>query len=234
VKALRSGREDLDQGLAPGPWTKWGRGLPFWWVGFGSALGRLATLRSCDNTRQLVDMEYSASIIGREQQIIDLFIASFAESDGTEEAELIGEFVRHMLHDTPERDLFVFIAEDSGEIIGSVMFSRLIYDEDERVVFILSPLAVATEHQGKGIGQSLVTYGLKALEAAHVDAALTYGDPAYYSKVGFLQISEAFAAAPFALTRPEGWLAQSLTDTELAPLKGSPHCVEALSNPMLW
>lgn len=139
-----------------------------------------------------------------------------------------------MLHGTPERDLFVFIAEDAGEIIGSVMFSRLVYDADERVVFILSPLAVAAEHQGKGIGQSLVTYGLKALKAAHVDAAVTYGDPAYYSKVGFSQISEAFAAAPFSLTRPEGWLAQSLTGTELAPLKGSPHCVEALSNPMLW
>jgi len=59
-------------------------------------------------------MEHSASIRGREQQIIDLFIASFAESDGTEEAALIGEFVRHMLHDTPDRDLFVFIAEDRG------------------------------------------------------------------------------------------------------------------------
>jgi hypothetical protein len=27
---------------------------------------------------------------------------------------------------------------------------------------------------------------------------------------------------------------QSLTDTELAPLKGSPRCVEALTNPVLW
>jgi predicted N-acetyltransferase YhbS len=179
-------------------------------------------------------MEYSAGIRGREQQIIDLFIAAFTVSDGTEEGLLIGDFVRHMLHGTPERDWFVFIAEDAGEIIGSVIFSRLIYDQDERVVFILSPLAVATEHQRKGIGQRLVTYGLKALEAAHVDVAVTYGDPGYYSKVGFSQISEAFAAAPFALTRPDGWLAQSLTDRELAPLKGSPRCVEALSNPVLW
>jgi citrate synthase len=37
----------------------------------------------------------------------------------------------------------------------------------------------------------------------------------YYSKVDFLQISEAFAAAPFALTRLVGWLAQALTDMEL-------------------
>jgi predicted N-acetyltransferase YhbS len=130
--------------------------------------------------------------------------------------------------------LFVFIAEDAGEIVGSVIFSRLIYDQDERIVFILLPLAVATEHQERGIGQMLVTYGLKALEAAHANVAVTYGDPGYYSKVGFSQISKTFAAAPFALTRPDGWLAQPLTDTELAPLKGSPRCVEALINPALW
>jgi predicted N-acetyltransferase YhbS len=182
----------------------------------------------------LVDVEYSASIRGREQKIIDLFIAAFTASEGAEEGALIGDFVQHMLHGSPQRDLFVFVAEDGGEIVGSVIFSRLIYDQDERIVFILSPLAVATDHQGMGIGQRLVTYGLKALKAAHVDVAVTYGDPAYYSKVGFSQISEAFAAAPFALTRPEGWLAQSLTDTVLAPLKGSPHCVEALIDPTLW
>lgn len=179
-------------------------------------------------------MEFSAGIRGRERQIIDLFIAAFTATEGAEEGALIGDFVRHMLHGTPERDLFVFMAEDAGEIVGSVIFSRLIYDQDERVVFILSPLAVATDHQGRGIGQRLVTFGLKALKAAHVDLAVTYGDPSYYSKVGFSQISEAFAAAPFPLTRPEGWLARSLTDTELAPLKGSPRCVEALSNPALW
>jgi putative acetyltransferase len=181
-----------------------------------------------------VDVEYSADIKGREQQIIDLFIAAFTASEGKVEGALIGDFVRRMLHSTPERDLFVFIAEDGREIVGSVIFSRLIYDHDERAVFILSPLAVITEYQGMGIGQRLVTHGLRTLEAAHVDVAVTYGDPGYYSKVGFSQISEAFASAPFALTRPEGWLAQSLTCTALAPLKGSPHCVEALSDPKLW
>ena len=179
-------------------------------------------------------MEFSAGSKGREQQIIDLFTATFTASEGEEEGALVGGLVRSLLRGTPEQDLFVFTAMEAGAIVGSACFSRLTYDQDERTVFILSPLAVATEHQGRGIGQRLVTYGLKALEAAHVDVAVTYGDPSYYSKVGLSQVSEAFAAAPFALTRPEGWLARSLTDTELAPLKGSPRCVEALSNPALW
>jgi predicted N-acetyltransferase YhbS len=182
----------------------------------------------------VVDLEYSASSRGREQEIIDLMAATFTASEGIEEGALIGDFVRHLLHSTPERDLFVFIAQDGGEIVGSVIFSRLTYDHDDRIVFILSPLAVATKFQGKGIGRKLVAHGLKTLEAAHVDVAVTYGDPGFYSKVGFSQISEAFAAAPFRLTRPEGWMGKSLTDRELTPLKGSPRCVEALSDPKLW
>jgi predicted N-acetyltransferase YhbS len=159
----------------------------------------------------LIDVKYSAGIRSREGQIINLFIAAFTASNGAEEGALMGDFVRRMLHGTAERDLFVFIAEDAGEIVGSVIFSRLIYDQDERIVFILLPLAVATEHQERGIGQMLVTYGLKALEAAHANVAVTYGDPGYYSKVGFSQISKTFAAAPFALTRPR-WLAGTAVD----------------------
>jgi predicted N-acetyltransferase YhbS len=179
-------------------------------------------------------MEYSAVARGREREIIDLFIGAFTASEGTEEGALIGRFVSNMLHGTAEQDLFVLVAEDAGKIVGCVIFSRMIYDRDDRDVFILSPLAVATEHQRKGIGQKLLNYGLATLEAAHVDLIVTYGDPGFYSKVGFSQITEAVAAAPFALTRPEGWLALPLTDTELAPLKGSPLCVEALRNPALW
>jgi predicted N-acetyltransferase YhbS len=179
-------------------------------------------------------MQYSAGASGREHKIIDLFIAAFTESEGTEEGTLIGNFVSHMLHSAPERDLFVFVAEDAGEIVGSAIFSRLIYDQDSRIVFILSPLAVAAEHQGKGIGQKLLNYGLKALKAAQIDIVVTYGDPSFYSKVGFSRITEAVAAAPLALTRPEGWLALPLTDTEFAPLKGSARCVEALRHPALW
>ncbi|MCG5517084.1 MULTISPECIES: hypothetical protein [unclassified Ectothiorhodospira] len=39
---------------------------------------------------------------------------------------------------------------------------------------------------------------------------LTYGDPNYYSRIGFKPITEALAPAPFTLKQPEGWLGQSL------------------------
>jgi predicted N-acetyltransferase YhbS len=179
-------------------------------------------------------MEFLAEHTGREAEIIDLFTATFTASEGEEEGALIGKLVRDLLGGTAGRDLFVFTAEEDGAIIGGIVVSRLTYEQDERTVFVLAPVAVAPERQGRGIGQRLLTHGLAALRSAGVDIAVTYGDPRYYSKVGFLPISEADARAPFPLSRPEGWLGQSLTERAMAPLKGPSRCVEALNDPVFW
>ncbi|MBK5964551.1 GNAT family N-acetyltransferase [Thiocystis minor] len=171
---------------------------------------------------------------GREDEIIDLFTATFTASEGMEEGALIGSLVLSLLRDTAETDRFVFTAEEDGRIIGGILFSRLTYEQDDRTVFILAPVAVATDQQGKGIGQRLLTHGLAELRGAGVDIAMTYGDPSFYAKVGFRPISEADAPAPLPLSRPEGWLGQSLTDRTMAPLKGPSRCFEALNDPLFW
>lgn len=79
----------------------------------------------------------------------------------------------------------------------------------------------------------MARYSLKALRDG-VDVVVTYGDPGYYSRVGFKPVSEAFAPAPFRLQHPEGWQAQSLTEAELTPLKGPSRCVSALNDPAFW
>ena len=76
---------------------------------------------------------------------------------------------------------------------GGIVFSRLRYEQDNRTVFVLAPVAVATDQQGKGIGQRLLIHGLASLRSAGVDIVMTYGDPNYYAKVGFVPISEADA-----------------------------------------
>jgi predicted N-acetyltransferase YhbS len=179
-------------------------------------------------------MQLSTDTQGREDSIMDLFRATFTASEGAEEGALIGDLVRNLLASTAQPDRFVFIAEEEGAIIGGIFFSRLIYEQDQRTVFVLAPVAVATEQQGKGIGQRLLNHGLAVLRSAGVDIAMTYGDPGYYAKVGFRPISEADAAAPFKLQHPEGWLAQSLIDQAITPLKGPSRCVEALNDPVFW
>lgn len=179
-------------------------------------------------------MELSTAVKGREREIIDLFGATFTASEGAAEGALIGDLVRNLLGGTAAADLFVVTAEAAGAILGGIVFSRLTYDHDERTVFILAPVAVATARQGEGIGQRLIAHGLTVLRGAGVDIALTYGDPNYYAKVGFAPITQGFAPPPFALTHPEGWLGQSLTERPMTPLKGPSRCVAALNDSAFW
>lgn len=179
-------------------------------------------------------MEFSQGVRGRDQELVELFTATFSASEGASEGTLIGDLVRNQLSSTPAPDLYVFTAESNGAVIGGAVFSRLTYDQDDRSVFVLGPVAVATEWQGQGIGRQLLTYALQALREAGTDIAVTYGDPNYYARVGFAPVTEAFIPAPFKLQYPDGWLAQSLTETEMTPLKGTAHCVEAFNDPAFW
>jgi len=171
---------------------------------------------------------------GRDDAIIALFTRTFADAEGEKEGALIGALVRRQLSDTPEDDLTVFLAIDAGALVGASVFSRLVFDHDPRTVFLLSPMAVATERQGEGIGQALISHALQALRADGADIAMTYGDPAYYGQVGFKPVSEDFAPAPLALSQPQGWLAQSLTPAPLTALAGPSRCIAALNDPALW
>lgn len=179
-------------------------------------------------------MEFLTGHQGREAEIIDLFTATFTASECEAEGALIGELVRNLLGGTAEKDLLVFTADEEDMIVGGIVFSRLRYEQDDRTVFVLAPVAVATDQQGKDIGQRLLIHGLASLRSAGVDIVMTYGDPNYYAKVGFMPIGEADAQAPFPLSRPEGWLAQSLTEGAMAPLNGPSRCVGALNDPVFW
>ena len=122
-------------------------------------------------------MDISTGINGREQEITDFFTATFTASEGAEEGALIGELVRNLLNDTAAKDIFIFVADRDRDIAGCIIFSRLTYAEDDRTVFVLGPVAVATDRQRGGIGQRLLRHGLQALRGAGVDIVVTYGDP---------------------------------------------------------
>ncbi len=161
-------------------------------------------------------------------------MATFSASEGTDEGQLIGDLASGLLRETPAEDLYVFTALADNVLIGAIFFSRLRFDGDPRTVFVLAPVAVKTDQQGQGVGQRLLSFGLEALRGEGVDIALTYGDPNYYSKVGFRQITETDVPAPFTLNHPEGWLGQSLTDQPLGSVTGPSRCVAALNDPAFW
>lgn len=166
-------------------------------------------------------------------EIQSLFTKVFTDSEGQTEGLLIGNLASELITETDEQDLYGFVAVDNGKIIACIFFSRLTF-ESSICAFILSPVAVHTDYQGKGIGQKLINYGIKRLTAEGVELVMTYGNPNYYSKTGFNPVKEETVKAPLPLTYPEGWLGQSLNSDTVAPIAGNSSCVTALSKPEYW
>jgi len=179
-------------------------------------------------------MDFSTDYTDRADAIAELFKATFTASEGAEEGALIGDLARRLMAETPAQDLRVFTAREDGFLIGGIFFSRLSCEGDARTVFMLAPVAVATDWQGKGIGQRLIARGLDTLRREGVDIAVTYGDPNFYGRIGFAPVSPAAVPAPYPLRQPQGWLGQSLTETPLTPVKGPVRCVASFNDPALW
>jgi len=179
-------------------------------------------------------MIFTTGSAGREKALVDLFATTFTASEGADGGRLIGNVVRDLLARTPADDIRVFCAEADGEILGAAIFTRLTYPDDPHRAVLLSPMAVATDHQRRGIGCALIAHALDALRAEGVQIAMTYGDPAYYGQVGFHPITEDQARAPLPLSMPQGWIAQSLTGPPMPTLRGPSTCVRALDREDLW
>jgi putative acetyltransferase len=116
-----------------------------------------------------------------------------------------------------------FVAEFEGQIVGHVMFTRSLLDAPPRLVDVrvLSPLAVAPNHQHQGIGGKLVRAGLGEMRRQGVPIVFLEGSPAYYPRFGFapgrelgfrkpsLRIPDAaFMALPLSTYEP--WMTGTL------------------------
>jgi len=78
------------------------------------------------------------------------------------------------------------VAEDNGEIVGHIMFSPVSLSGHPNLkVMGLAPMAVAPEHQRKGIGSALVRAGLEQCKELGFTAVVVIGHPEYYPRFGF-------------------------------------------------
>ncbi len=84
-------------------------------------------------------------------------------------------------------DLISLVAELDGEIVGHILFSPVTVknDEGEFTAVALGPVAVAPEHQNKGIGSELCWAGLAACEQVGYKLAFVLGHSTYYPRFGF-------------------------------------------------
>ena len=170
----------------------------------------------------------------KDPALVALFQHCFAASEGPAEGATIAAFVTNMLETSAQGTLALYVARAQGELIGCAIFSQLELPGDPRKAVILSPMAIASEHQGRGIGQALLRFALDDLRQKGTDIAMTYGDPAFYGKTGFAPVSEQNVPAPLPLSFPQGWIGQSLTGMPIGQIRGPVKTVPALEDPKLW
>jgi putative acetyltransferase len=78
------------------------------------------------------------------------------------------------------------VAEHDGTIVGHILFSPVsLSGYAELRIMGLGPMAVAPEHQKKGIGSALVRAGLKKCNELDYGAVIVLGHTMYYPRFGF-------------------------------------------------
>ena len=169
----------------------------------------------------------------KQKAVAELFASVFTSSEGDKEGRLIGKLSSELASNINNEETICFGVYKNESLIGSIFFTRLQFNEPTQV-YMLAPVAVSTEHQGKGIGQALINYGLNELKKRFVNVAVTYGDPSFYSRVGFQALSENVIQAPLKLSMPFGWLGQSLTGEPIPTINDRPICVKEFNDPAYW
>lgn len=167
------------------------------------------------------------------EEVASLFTSVFSSSEGEHEGRLIGSLAFALAARIDNQEIICIGAYGDGALIGAIFFTRLRFDEPV-AAYMLSPVAVSTVHQGMGIGQALIRFGLGELKNRSATLVVTYGDPGFYSKLGFQAVSENVIQAPLPLSMPEGWLGQTLSGEAIPILKSRPACIQEFDNPDYW
>jgi putative acetyltransferase len=79
------------------------------------------------------------------------------------------------------------VAVEDGRVVGHILFSETPIDIEKGVVegATLSPLAVAPERQGEGIGSALARRGIEVCRERGKSVLIVLGHPTYYPRFGF-------------------------------------------------
>lgn len=97
------------------------------------------------------------------------------------------------------------VATLGDRVVGHVLLSACRLDAPPRLVdvYSLSPLGVLPDHQGQGIGATLIKHALAAADRQSVPLVFLEGSPRYYGKRGFRAAEELGFRAP-TLRYPPG------------------------------
>jgi putative acetyltransferase len=95
-------------------------------------------------------------------------------------------------------DDLAFVAELDGQLVGQVLYTHAILDSPDRLVdvLVLSPIAVRTDVQRRGIGGKLISESLEVVSRRREPLVFLEGHPSYYPRFGFRRGAELGFTAP--------------------------------------
>lgn len=96
--------------------------------------------------------------------------------------------------------LVALVAEQDGQIVGHVLFSRMDVEADGAPLAAagLAPVSVGPAQQGQGIGDALIRAGLEALREQGCAISFVLGHETYYPRFGYSPELATRFASPFA------------------------------------
>ncbi|WP_210367280.1 N-acetyltransferase [Bacillus sp. REN3] len=116
----------------------------------------------------------------------------------------------------PELSLVATLDE---KIIGHVLLTKIKIGDQQADSLALAPVSVLPEHQGKGVGKSLISEAIKEARKLGHSSIIVLGHPDYYPKFGFRKANEWGIKAPFEVP-DEVFMALELKDGALHQVSG--------------
>lgn len=111
----------------------------------------------------------------------------------------------------PELD---FVMELDGEIIGNIMYTKTkLVDEhgEEKNILTFGPVCIASEHQRKGYGKTLLEHSFAQAVTFGYDVIVIFGDPGNYVGRGFKSCKR------YQVCLPDGTYPSAMMVKELKP-----------------
>jgi putative acetyltransferase len=92
-----------------------------------------------------------------------------------------------------------FVAEWERRIVGHILFSPMLIETAGGPIsaVALAPMAVAPEHQRRGVGGQLIRHGLDWLRGRGEQVVIVLGHQDYYPRFGFSSDRARSLASPF-------------------------------------
>jgi putative acetyltransferase len=103
------------------------------------------------------------------------------------------------------------VAETAGSIIGQLTLTPAFAADDSPGWFALGPIAVEPNFQSQGVGSSMIAAAIDWLTANDAAGCVLVGNPAYYSRFGWLpcpalaptgEPAEYYQILPLAIAQP--------------------------------